>query len=325
MPLGRLFGIGGVVIERIVRAFVFLGFVGLAAAQTPPPSVLLNGVREQAHWIAEGLYYTQPGNTAEMSEEWAKSYNTRAVACQDAVDKAIAGGLAPTRTMTFKVNKQGPMADGEEQELTLSEVKAMCATMEQVAGRKYFLIQAEREGNNANTWAQKIANNDLGRNADLAVHFGGDCIAAVDRAVGYGVPEATQVEIGFGSGAEKQSLTEVREMCVYVRAAGQKKLEEEKAAEELRFRPFTSVLSDDKLKLFNQRMRDVKVYGHGGRLLRTPADYKTSEVWCEVGVNREGVMPLWEMACWRFQGMKKTSGPITKQGVGDEPPSATFP
>ncbi|HYX70275.1 MAG TPA: hypothetical protein VE825_14150, partial [Terriglobales bacterium] len=273
-------------VARLLGISAVLALVSLAAAQNPPASVLLSGVREPAHWIAEGLYYTQPGDTHEMGEEWAKSYHQRAMACQDAVDKALAGGVEPARTMTFKVNREGPASDGADQELALSEVKAMCATMEQVAGRRYFLIQAEREGNNANTWAQKIAANDLGRNADLAIHFGGDCIAAVDKAVGYGVPEDTKVEIGFGTGAQKESLTEVREMCVYVRETGQKKLEEAKAAEELRFRPFTSVLSDDKLKLFNQRMRDVKVYGHGGRLLHTPGDYKASEVWCEVGVNR---------------------------------------
>ena len=299
--------------------------IAAAIPQSPPASVLLTAVREPAHWIAEGLYYTQPGDTHEMDEEWAKSYHQRAMACQDAVDKALAGGVEPTRTMTFKINRQGPEAESADQELSLSEVKEMCAAMEQVAGRRYFLIQAERGGNNANTWAQKIAGNELGRNADLAIHFGGDCIGAVDKAIGYGVPAETKVEIGFGSGPEKQSLAEVREMCVYVRETGQKKLEEAKAAEELRFQPFTRVLSDDKLKLFNQRMRDVKVYGHGGRLLHTPADYKASEVWCEVGVNREGVMPMWEMACWRFQGMKKSSGPITKEGIGDQPPSSAFP
>ncbi len=199
----------------------------------------------------------------------------------------------------------------------------MCQRMGNLAGGAHFLADASQMAINASVWPKLFANNEVNNvQASGAVEAGKSCVASIDKAYAAGVPDTTVIEM---LGSDTKPLNEAREMCVYVRDEAQKVLDKEKAAADAEYKPFRDALSGDKLALYNSRMKDLKVYGHGGRLLRTPADYKLSTVWCEAGVNRDGAMPMWELACWRFLGMKKVGGPTTKQGVGDQPPSSAFP
>ena len=240
------------------------------------------------------------------------------------MDKALAQGVPATRTLTVNVVETKSWAmEGENKLMSLTDVRDMCQRMAALSGRAHFTADAAQMAVNASGWPKMFANGEVnGVQARGALDAGKSCVEAIDKALGAGVPDSTIIEM---LGSDTKPLSEAKEMCVYVRDEAQKIVDKETAAQEAEYKPYRDVLSGDKLALYNRRMKMMKVYGHGGRVLRTPADYKLSNVWCEAGVNREGAMPMWELACWRFVGMKQVSGPITKQGVGDEPPSSAFP
>jgi len=90
-----------------------------------------------------------------------------------------------------------------------------------------------------------------------------------------------------------------------VRDAGQKVFGDLTEAEEAQYEPFRKVLSGDKLILYNDRLKNYKLYGAGGRVLKTPEAYRDSTLWCTTGVDREGIVPVWSVDCWHFKGMTK--------------------
>jgi hypothetical protein len=68
-------------------------------------------------------------------------------------------------------------------------------------------------------------------------------------------------------------------MCVSVRNAGQKVFGDLTAAEEAKYEPFRRVLSGDKLSIYNDRLKKYKLYGTGGKVLKTPED--SIEISCD--------------------------------------------
>jgi hypothetical protein len=156
--------------------------------------------------------------------------------------------------------------------------------------------------------------------AKTALGVGSDCVKAIDDAFAYGVRASTVI----GVIDRKMSLAEGREMCVYVRDVADKVVNKNNAAEQAAFEPFRKALGGDKLKIYDEHLHYLKLYGHGGRLLRTPEQYRDSGVWYTVGVNRDGVQPMWEIRGWRFRGMARVSD-YFKSGPGDEPPFSAFP
>ncbi|MGH9670365.1 MAG: hypothetical protein ACRD3A_09660 [Terriglobales bacterium] len=307
-----------------VGALLFgLVFLSVGVAAQVPVSVLMDNVRQPASYVGGYLYLEKPG-AEEMSRSDAEAIYPRATQCTGAVEKALAAGVSPTRTVNVHVveTAEGAM-EGEDRPMSLSEVKEMCGRMGAVAGRAHYLDEASQRAMSASNWPQKLLAGEVsGWYTRAALEAGTNCVEAIDRALKNGASDTTLIQM---VGSDTKPLGEAREMCVYVRDEAQKIADKEKAAEDAGYKPYRDVLSGDKLALYNSRMKRLKVYGHGGRLLNTPQDYKLSNVWCEVGVNREGAMPMWELACWRFVGMKQVSGPTTKQGVGDEPPSSAFP
>lgn len=299
-----------------------LGLVAGAAAQVPV-SVLMDNIKEPANYVGRSLYMEKP-DADKMRPVDAEAIYQRATQCTAAVDKALAQGVPATRTMTVRVVETKSWAmEGEDKPMSLAEVKDMCQRMGALAGQSHFTADASQMAINASVWPKMFANGEVkGVQARGALEAGKSCVAAIDKALAAGVPDTTVIEM---LGSDTKPLSESREMCVYVRDEAQKVVGKEQAAQDAEYKPYRDVLSGDKLALYNSRMKMMKVYGHGGRVLRTPADYKLSTVWCEVGVNRDGAMPMWELACWRFLGMKKVSGPTTKEGVGDQPPSSAFP
>ena len=95
-------------------------------------------------------------------------------------------------------------------------------------------------------------------------------------------------------------------------------------AEEAQYEPFRKVLSGDKLGLYNDRLKKYKLYGAGGKVLKTPEDYRNSPLWCTTGVDRDGIVPVWSVDCWHFKGMTKEGPVTTRTGNGDEAPSSAF-
>jgi hypothetical protein len=153
-----------------------------------------------------------------------------------------------------------------------------------------------------------------------ALGDGKTCIEKIDEALSKGLAASTVVETQKG----KMTITEAREMCVSVRDAGQKVFGDQTAAEEAEYEPFRKVLSGDKLSLYNDRLKKYKLYGGGGKVLKTPEAYRDSPLWCTTGVDREGVLPVWSVACWHFKGMTKVGSVETRTGTGDEAPSSAF-
>ncbi len=149
---------------------------------------------------------------------------------------------------------------------------------------------------------------------------GKTCLDKIDEALSKGLAASAVVETQKG----KMTITEAREMCVSVRDAGQKVFGDLTEAEEAQYEPFRKVLSGDKLSLYNDRLKKYKLYGVGGRVLKTPEAYRDSPLWCTTGVNREGIVPVWSVDCWHFKGMSKTGGVESRTGTGDEAPSSAF-
>jgi hypothetical protein len=153
-----------------------------------------------------------------------------------------------------------------------------------------------------------------------ALEDGKKCIDKIDEALAKGLSRSTEVETPKG----KMTISEAREMCVKARDAGQKVFGDLTAAEEAQYEPFRKILSGDKLNLYNDRLRKYKVYGPGGKVLKTPEDYRDSNLWCTTGVDRGGIVPVWSVDCWHFKGMAKVGAVESRTGTGDEAPSSAF-
>jgi hypothetical protein len=153
-----------------------------------------------------------------------------------------------------------------------------------------------------------------------ALEDGKTCIDKIDEALSKGLAASTVVETSKG----KMTISEAREMCVSVRDAGQKVFGDLTAAEEAQYEPFRTILGGDKLSLYNERLKKYKLYGAGGKVLKTPEDYRDSPLWCTTGVDREGIVPVWSVDCWHFKGMTKAGSVESRTGTGDEAPSSAF-
>src|SRR5436190_15639548 len=153
-----------------------------------------------------------------------------------------------------------------------------------------------------------------------ALADGQTCIDKIDEALSKGSAASMVVETHKGN----MTISEAREMCVSARDAGQKVFGDLTAAEEAQYEPFRKVLSGDKLSLYNDRLKKYKLYGAGGKVLKTPEAYRDSPLWCTTGVDREGVLPVWTVDCWHFKGMTKVGSVESRTGTGDEAPSSAF-
>jgi len=153
-----------------------------------------------------------------------------------------------------------------------------------------------------------------------ALEDGKKCIAKIDEALSKGLAASTVVETPKGT----MNITEAREMCVKARDAGQKVFGDLTAAEEAQYEPFRKILAGDKLSLYNDRLKSYKLYGAGGKVLKTPEDYRDSALWCTTGVDRDGIVPVWSVDCWHFKGMTKVGSLESRTGTGDQAPSSAF-
>jgi hypothetical protein len=276
-----------------------------AATQQVPVSILLDNVRQFANQVVN--YDGDKHISASFADEVFKNAKQASLAA----DKAIAAGAPATQTITLNTgNAEKPM--------TLAEIKDMCGRIGQVAA----LSNADQMITNASVWPKYIADGTINQElqAKSALDISKLCVAKVDEALANGVPDSTVIE----ALDRKMSLAEGREMCIYVRDTAQGVVDKQTAAEEAQYEPFRKVLSDDKLRVYNNRLKRYKVYGAGGRVLRTPEDYRDSPLWCTTGVDREGIVPVWSVDCWHFKGMTMAGSVTTRTGDGDQAPSSAF-
>ena len=292
-------------LKRIAFLILLCCVVSGRAVTQVPVTVLLDNVRQFGNKI---INYD---GDARISAAFADDVFKDAKRTSLAIDKALAAGVPDTRTITLNNgNSDKPM--------TLAEIKAMCARIAKVAA----LSNAAQAITNASAWPKYIADGTINQElqAKGALEASKFCVAKVDEALANGLADSTEVE-GLD---QKMSLADGREMCVYVRGEAQKVVDKQTAAEEAQYEPFRKLLSGDKLSLYNDRLKKYKVYGSGGRVLRTPEDYRDSALWCSSGVNRDGIVPVWSVDCWHFQGMSKAGSVRTRTGDGDEAPSSAF-
>ena len=181
------------------------------------------------------------------------------------------------------------------------------------------LDEAIKEASNFADWTPESSMYPK-EDGKLALEKGKTCIEKVDEALAKGLAGSTVVE----TYKDKMTITEARAMCIKVRDAGQKVFGDLTAAEEAQYEPFRKVLSGDKLNLYNDRLKKYKLYGAGGKVLKTPEAYRDSPLWCTTGVDREGIVPVWSVDCWHFKGMAKVGSVESRTGTGDEAPSSAF-
>jgi hypothetical protein len=157
-------------------------------------------------------------------------------------------------------------------------------------------------------------------NAKLALENGKACVEKLEQAITGGIANSTAIETDKGN----VTVGEARSMCVAVRDKGQKFFGELTEKEEAVFRPFRKALTGDKLRIYNDRLKSYKLYGVGGKVLRTAAEYRDSALWCTTGVDRDGLVPIWAVDCWHFKGMAMVGSVTSRTGSGDEAPSSAF-
>jgi len=294
-----------------------LGVLGSAALAQLPSVVLMQNIKEHADFVARYGSYDRLASGGIEFGSHSDVVSEHAGACVKAIRDATAGGVPESKSI--EVN----FRDGGSRMLSISEVRSLCERLSSVAGKDASLREARQAAINAGYWPSKMSQGQdfSGPNARVAADAANICINAIDKALSSGNQGSTEIQLDNG----KMTLSDAREMCVYVRDSANKQVKADAAAEEAQYEPFRKLLSGDKLRVYNNRLKIYKVYTTGGRVLKTPETYRDAAVWCTVGVNRDSIVPVWDLSCWRFRGMTQLGGVINKSGTGEAPPSSAFP
>ena len=299
-----------------------LGVLVMAGSAQVPTVVLMQSIREHANFIGKYGSYEQLSSGELDFGSHSDVVSEHARKCTEAIDKALAAGVSDSKSIEVQFRDANNSSE-ESKTVSLAELRRLCERIGGAAGKEDSLRKATQEAIQVSGWPERISQGEdfSGPNARVAADAANLCIRAIDKALKSGNAGSTQIEL---IGDNKMTLSEAREMCVYVRDKATKQVTKDVAAEEALYEPYRKLLSGDKLELYNN-WKNRKIYTTGGRLLRTPESYRDASVWCSVGVNRDGIVPVWDMDCWRFRGTTQVGGVIHKNGTGDEPPSSAFP
>jgi hypothetical protein len=206
--------------------------------------------------------------------------------------------------------------------MSLAQIRSLCQRMIKLTAGKMAKTHAQDAAEYIGIWSKLIQDNQLTEDqAPVAAANGKEALAKLDDARSAGLADTEQIEV---YGGRTISVSDAREQIVYIQGESEKVANKNKATEEAQYQPFREVLTGDKLALYNERIKSYKLYGIGGRVLRTPQDYATSTLWCDSGVNRDGIVPIWEVACWHFRGMTKLGDVVTRSGEGESAPSSAY-
>src|SRR5436190_3757020 len=168
-------------LSRIVLlAGLSLCIAGAANSQVPV-TVLIDNVTQLGNKIVNY------DGDAKISASFADDVFKDAKRTNLAVDKAIAAGAAPSRSVTLNTgNSDKPMP--------LSDVKAMAERIAKVAA----FSNAAQAIENASVWPKYIADGTINEEAEArgALDAAKFCVAKVDEALANGTPDSTSVEAG---------------------------------------------------------------------------------------------------------------------------------
>ena len=158
-----------------------------------------------------------------------------------------------------------------------------------------------------------------GKDSEFANVYLKDLEAALSEVVAANVPDSIIVT----THKEKTyTLGEIKREVGQIAAAQKTSGDQFKAAEEAKWRPFTSVLKGDRLMLFN-RYKVGLLYGLGGRRLDTPQEFQTTPMMATLTVDESGAVNRWNMTIYRFRG-DKIIATQTKSGWGNDAPSSSY-
>ena len=159
-----------------------------------------------------------------------------------------------------------------------------------------------------------------GRGAQFSTMFVKELQEDLAKAVAAGVPDSTVITSHKG---RTYTLGEIKADASQIAAARADAADKFEAAEEAKWRPFTSVLKGDRLTHFNRYRDSYEFRGVGGQILRTPADFQRTPIMAVLSLDDNGVLIRWELTIWRFQG-DKLVGKQTKTGPGRTAPSSAY-
>jgi hypothetical protein len=296
-----------------------------AAAQVPQ-SVLAGNVERCANTVylySHDSRDTEIESTDDLGGQGdVEQLYQSATECLAEVTKALAGGLAESRTV--RVTLRTLNYTGNERptrQMPVSEVAAMCRRLIRITGGMFLKAKAEKAAQYPAIWMKHITDGTLDDvQAEVAAANGKDALSLIDEAIAGGLAPSESIEV-FD---RKLTVAEAREEIVYVKTESEKVFLKNVAAAEAKFEPYRKALSGDKLELYNERFKLLYVYSTNGRILTTPQQYAAATLWCRVAIDRNGISPRWDVTCWRFSGMKIVGGPTTRTGWGTTPPSASF-
>lgn len=305
--------------HEALRTMIALLVCAAGAIAQIPAAVQLDAIREDATYIYK--FVISPfGGPETLSPESAAALLERARQCIARLDKAGASGISSVRTVD--VRYEIPSKAGVQvRPMSLDNVRAMCKKVISDTGGKTAKAKAAQAVQQIAVWPKLLADGAVDEvQARAALDVGTLALAQIDEARADGLSDADTIE----AMNRRMTVAEGRELILYVRGEAKKIVDKNKAAEEAAYEPFRQVLTGDKLKLYNERLKAYKLYGSGGRVLRTPEDYLASAIWCTAGVNRDGIVPRWELDCWHFRGMTQIGGVTSRSGAGEFPPSGAF-
>lgn len=157
-----------------------------------------------------------------------------------------------------------------------------------------------------------------GKDSELADVYLKGLQEALAKVVTAGVPDSIVVT----SHADRTyTLGEIKAEVSKIAGTQKASGDQFKAAEEARWRPFTSVLKGDRLMLFNKYR--LILQGIGGKMLETPESFKATPIMAKYTVDESGIAHRWNMTIWRFRG-DQIIATQTKSGWGSDPPSSAF-
>jgi len=143
----------------------------------------------------------------------------------------------------------------------------------------------------------------------------------VARAEAARVPE-TFVVPGIGE-VKPATVAEIKGVVASLIGQAEGEVAREKAEEEAKWRPYTSLLGGDRLKFFNETYRiGTNVYGAGGKYLDTPEEFRAASVMCTETSTTDRLVERWTVRCYSFRGNTQVGGPRVKSGYGSVPSSA---
>jgi hypothetical protein len=268
----------------------------------------------------------------DRTEERARKDDAKA--CETAVAAALAKLPDSTRveidTTTPPLPGAQPYPQGGDVTVPLSTVRDHICHRGLAAGQ---VVEVGLKAQSAAMWIGRLEHAETKEESttsmiQLAVDAGGACSKAVAAAKQFGLPASTSVEFSPYTSSLKSPmpLGDIDDkICKVATAFGAKVIGEREAAEKAQYAPYLKVLSGDKAKLMWEKrmLGGENWYGHGGRRLKTPADFAGSDVWYYYVVDRNGITPRWEVEGYIFKGSKKT-GVYDTNGPGDTPPNSAF-